>query len=172
MCMFRSEKRAPRSSNYTLSDLVPQDFVRIEIDNHVWNRILFCPNPTPSPHRLHLCFFSGAFWVEGPHESLVAMLGVEAELPCFLLPAQSVKNMQISWSWSLPSELVHQYKDGRDQPEEAMEYFGRTELVRNVMYNGLAALKILNVRPSDNEQYCVGSNKAPCTMIVQLSWKW
>ncbi|ELK30011.1 Butyrophilin-like protein 2 [Myotis davidii] len=99
--------------------------------------------------------FSGAFQVQGPHDPLVAMLGGEAELPCFLSPPQSIKNMQISWNRSLPSRVVHLYEDGRDKPEEAMvEYLGRTELVKNVMHKGIVVLKILNVQPSDNGQYC------------------
>lgn len=96
----------------------------------------------------------GAFQVQGPHEPLVAMLGGEAELPCFLSPPQSIKNMQISWTRSLPSQVVHLYEDGRDKPEEAMaEYLGRTELVKNVMHKGIVVLKILNVQPSDNGPY-------------------
>ncbi|XP_066216195.1 selection and upkeep of intraepithelial T-cells protein 4-like [Saccopteryx leptura] len=105
---------------------------------------------------LYLCLqmVTGAFQVHGPREPLVAMLGGEAELLCFLLPTQSVKNMQISWFRSLPSQVVHLYQDRRDKPEEAMEeYFGRTELVRNVMHKGIVALRIFNVRPSDNGQY-------------------
>ncbi|XP_066109803.1 butyrophilin subfamily 1 member A1-like isoform X2 [Saccopteryx bilineata] len=105
---------------------------------------------------LYLCLqmVTGAFQVRGPREPLVAMLGGEAELLCFLLPTQSVKNMQISWFRSLPSQVVHRYQDRRDKPEEAMEeYFGRTELVRNVMHKGIVALRIFNVRPSDNGQY-------------------
>ncbi|KAK1336172.1 LOW QUALITY PROTEIN: hypothetical protein QTO34_003975 [Cnephaeus nilssonii] len=108
---------------------------------------------------LYLCFQMGigAFQVQGPHEPLVAMLGGEAELPCFLLPPQSIKNMQISWNRSLPSQVVHLYEDGRDKPEEAMvEYLGRTELVKNVMHKGIVVLRILTVQPSDNGQYrCV-----------------
>ncbi|KAF5927063.1 hypothetical protein HPG69_018329 [Diceros bicornis minor] len=114
---------------------------------------------------LYLCLqmlilVAGAFQVQEPHEPLVATVGGEAELPCFLLPAQSAKNMQISSSRSLPSQVVHLYKDGRDQPEEAIEeYLGRTELVRDVIYKGIVVLRILNVRPSDNGQYrFLGSN--------------
>ncbi|XP_014396602.1 PREDICTED: butyrophilin subfamily 3 member A2-like [Myotis brandtii] len=108
---------------------------------------------------LYLCFqmVVGAFQVQGPHDPLVAMLGGEAELPCFLSPPQRIKNMKITWNRSLPSRVVHLYEDGRDKPEEAMaEYLGRTELVKNVMHKGIVVLKILNVQPSDNGQYrCV-----------------
>uniref|UniRef100_G1Q983 Ig-like domain-containing protein n=1 Tax=Myotis lucifugus TaxID=59463 RepID=G1Q983_MYOLU len=101
-----------------------------------------------------------AFQVQGPHELLVATLDGEAELPCFLLPPQNVKNMEISWTRSLPSDVVHLYEDGRDKPEEAMkEYFKRTELVKNVMHKGIVVLRILNVQLSDSGQYrCVIQN--------------
>lgn len=111
---------------------------------------------------LYLCLqmlmlAAGAFQVQGPHEPVVALLGGEAELPCFLLPRQSIKNMKISWIRSLPSQVVHLYEDGRDRPYEAMEeYSGRTELMKNAMYKGMVVLRILNVRPSDNGQYRCG----------------
>ncbi|ELK30245.1 Butyrophilin subfamily 1 member A1 [Myotis davidii] len=96
----------------------------------------------------------GKFQAHGPDEALVAMLGGDAELPCFLMHHQSIKNMKISWTRSLPSQVVHLYEDGRDKPEETMEeYYGRTELVKNVMNKGIVVLRIFNVRPSDSGQY-------------------
>ncbi|CAK6448938.1 unnamed protein product [Pipistrellus nathusii] len=97
----------------------------------------------------------GVFQVQGPHEPLVAMLSGEAELPCSFLPPQNVENMEIRRTRSLPSQVVHLYEDGRDKPEEAMEkYLGRAELVKNAMHKGIVVLRILNVQPSDNGQYC------------------
>ncbi|XP_036179887.1 putative selection and upkeep of intraepithelial T-cells protein 1 homolog [Myotis myotis] len=105
---------------------------------------------------LYLCLqiVTGAFQIQGPHEPMVAMLGGDAELRCLLLPHQSVKNMKISWTRFLPSQVVHLYEDGRDKPEEAHEeYFGRTELVTDYMDKGAVTLRILNVQPSDSGQY-------------------
>ncbi|EPQ19312.1 Butyrophilin-like protein 2 [Myotis brandtii] len=97
---------------------------------------------------------AGKFQAHGPDEALVAMLGGDAELPCFLMRHQSIKNMKISWTRSLPSQVVHLYEDGRDKPEETMEeYYGRTELVKNVMHKGIVVLRIFNVQPSDSGQY-------------------
>ncbi|XP_036177410.1 selection and upkeep of intraepithelial T-cells protein 1-like isoform X1 [Myotis myotis] len=103
---------------------------------------------------------AGAFQVQGPHKPMVAMLGGDAELPCFLLPPQNIKNMDIRWTRFLPSQVVHLYEDGRDKPEEAMEeYFKRTTLVENVMHKGIVVLRILTIQPSDNGQYhCVIQN--------------
>ncbi|XP_015422026.1 PREDICTED: butyrophilin-like protein 2, partial [Myotis davidii] len=97
---------------------------------------------------------AGAFQVQGLQEPVVATLGSETELPCFLLPPQNVKNMKISWTRSLPSQVVHLYEDGSDKPKEAMEeYLGRTELVKNLMDKGIVLLRILSVQPSDSGQY-------------------
>ncbi|ELK31992.1 Butyrophilin subfamily 1 member A1 [Myotis davidii] len=100
---------------------------------------------------------SGSFQVQGPHEPMVAMLGGEAELPCSLEPHQNIKYMKISWTRTLPSQVVHLYEDGRDKPEKAMEeYLGRTKLVKNAMHKGIVILRILNVQTSDSGQYrCV-----------------
>ncbi|XP_070281819.1 uncharacterized protein [Myotis yumanensis] len=103
---------------------------------------------------LCLQMVTGTFQARGPYEALMAMLGGDAELPCFLMHHQSIKNMKISWTRSLPSQVVHLYEDGRDKPEEAMEeYFGRTQLVKNVMHKGTVVLRIHNVQPSDSGQY-------------------
>lgn len=105
---------------------------------------------------LYLCLqtVTGRFQVEGPNEPLVATLGGVAELPCFLLPPQNVKDMKISWTRSLPSQVVYLYEGGVGKPEEAMEeYFRRTELVTDKMHTGVVILRILNVQHSDGGQY-------------------
>lgn len=97
---------------------------------------------------------AGALEVQGPREPVVAILGEIAELPCFLSPSQNARSMQIRWSRSLNSDVVHLYKNGRDQPKETMEtYKGRTELKKNAISKGLIALRIHKVRLSDNGKY-------------------
>ncbi|XP_021580863.2 butyrophilin-like protein 10 [Ictidomys tridecemlineatus] len=107
---------------------------------------------------LYLCLqVAGAFQIQGPHEPVVAVLGGEAELPCFLSSQQSAENMQISWSRSLSSQIVHLYKDGSDQPKEVMEeYSGRTKLVRDAISKGIMVLRIFNIQTSDDGQYYCG----------------
>ncbi|XP_073937896.1 butyrophilin subfamily 1 member A1-like isoform X3 [Castor canadensis] len=100
---------------------------------------------------------AGAFQIRGPHEPVVAMLGGEAELPCFLTPSQNAKYMRISWSRSMSSQVVHVYKDGRDHPEGVMEqYSGRTKLMKDAISKGIVVLRILNVQTSDNGLYRCG----------------
>ncbi|XP_059564295.1 hemicentin-1-like [Myotis daubentonii] len=134
--------------SYVTTSLLLREASQKNLTCSVWNPVL-------NQKKEEQFSIAGAFQVQGPHEPLVAILGGEAELPCFLLPPQNVKNMEIRWTRSLPSQVVHLYEDGRDKPEEAMvEYLGRTELVKNVMPKGIVVLKILNVQPSDNGQYC------------------
>ncbi|KAM7087372.1 selection and upkeep of intraepithelial T-cells protein 1-like [Molossus nigricans] len=105
---------------------------------------------------LYLCLqmVTGEFHINGPDKPFMAALGSEAKLYCFLLPPQNVKNMKISWTRSLPSDVVHLYEDGRDKPEEAMDdYFRRTVLVTDDMDKGVVTLRIFNVQHSDGGQY-------------------
>ncbi|KAM4846358.1 butyrophilin subfamily 1 member A1-like [Thomomys bottae] len=96
----------------------------------------------------------GIFEVQGPHHPVVALLGDEAELPCFLMPSQSAQHMKISWFRSLPSQMVHLHSDGRDHPEAAMEqYSGRTKLVTDAIHKGIAVLKIFHIQPADSGLY-------------------
>uniref|UniRef100_G1Q3Y9 Ig-like domain-containing protein n=1 Tax=Myotis lucifugus TaxID=59463 RepID=G1Q3Y9_MYOLU len=121
----------------------------------VWNPVLNQKKEEQFSIAARLQRDIGAFQVQGPHEPMVAMLGGEAELPCSLEPRQSIKYMKISWTRTLPSQVVHLYEDGWDKPEKAMEeYLGRTQLVKNVMHKGIVVLKILSVQPSDSGQYC------------------
>nr|XP_023969238.2 butyrophilin subfamily 1 member A1-like [Chrysemys picta bellii] len=62
--------------------------------------------------------------------------------------------MEVRWFRSKYSEVVHLYRDGRDQYREQMpEYGGRTELLKDNITNGRVSLRIRNIQPSDNGQY-------------------
>ncbi|KAK1336168.1 hypothetical protein QTO34_003971 [Cnephaeus nilssonii] len=55
----------------------------------------------------------------------------------------------MGWTQSLPSQVMRLYWDGRDKSEKAME----DRAVKNVMHKGIEVLRLLNVLPSDSEQY-------------------
>ncbi|XP_072458660.1 myelin-oligodendrocyte glycoprotein-like isoform X2 [Notamacropus eugenii] len=95
---------------------------------------------------------SGHFSVIGPARHIQVPLGGEAELPCYLAPPQSAQHMEVVWLQS--TRVVHLYQDGKDQfGDQAPNYRGRTELVRDAITNGNVTLKIRDVRLSDAGRY-------------------
>uniref|UniRef100_K7FSN7 Butyrophilin subfamily 1 member A1 n=1 Tax=Pelodiscus sinensis TaxID=13735 RepID=K7FSN7_PELSI len=62
--------------------------------------------------------------------------------------------MEVRWSRSRFSAVVHVYRDGQDQFGEQMpEYRGRTELLKHNITDRKVSLRIRDVRPSDEGQY-------------------
>uniref|UniRef100_A0A8C3XQN6 Ig-like domain-containing protein n=1 Tax=Chelydra serpentina TaxID=8475 RepID=A0A8C3XQN6_CHESE len=62
--------------------------------------------------------------------------------------------MEVGWFRSQDSEVVHLYRDGKDQyGEQMLEYQGRTELLKYDFTSGRVSLRILDVRPSDDGRY-------------------
>ncbi|XP_068935744.1 myelin-oligodendrocyte glycoprotein-like [Petaurus breviceps papuanus] len=94
----------------------------------------------------------GQFSVIVPAEPIKVLLGGEAELPCYLSPPQSAQHMEVAWLQS--TQLVHLYQDGKDQfGDQAPDYQGRTELVRDAIASGNVILKIRDVRLLDAGKY-------------------
>nr|KAF6462509.1 myelin oligodendrocyte glycoprotein [Molossus molossus] len=58
--------------------------------------------------------------------------------------------MEVGWYRPPFSRVVHLYRNGKDQDgEQAPEYRGRTELLKDTIGEGKATLRIRNVRFSD-----------------------
>ncbi|KAB0339504.1 hypothetical protein FD754_023867 [Muntiacus muntjak] len=94
------------------------------------------------------------FIVMAPPDPIVAVLGGEALLPCRVSPAMSAEDMELRWFRSKFSEAVFIYQDRLEQKEEQMAaYAGRTSLVRDLLNQGEAAVRIQNVDVSDNGLY-------------------
>ncbi|XP_063095193.1 butyrophilin-like protein 1 isoform X2 [Cavia porcellus] len=94
------------------------------------------------------------FWVLGPPEPIVAVLGGDATLSCSVFPAMDVRNMEMRWFRTTFMESVFIYRNQREQTEEQMaEYAGRTSLVKEFLAHGEAALNIHKVQVSDNGMY-------------------
>ncbi|XP_072458652.1 uncharacterized protein [Notamacropus eugenii] len=94
----------------------------------------------------------GMFSVIGPAGPIEASLGGEATLSCYLSPPLSAQHMEVVWLQS--TKVVHLYRDGEDQFEDqASDYRGRTELVRDAITSGNITLKILDVRRLDAGMY-------------------
>ncbi|XP_067416392.1 butyrophilin subfamily 1 member A1-like, partial [Emydura macquarii macquarii] len=94
------------------------------------------------------------FTVIGPGHPVTAVVGEDIVLPCHLSPLMSAENMEVRWFRSHFSSLVHLYRDGKDQTEFQMpEYLGRTEFLKDGIRDGSVALRLRNIRPSDEGQY-------------------
>ncbi|XP_014388105.1 PREDICTED: selection and upkeep of intraepithelial T-cells protein 8-like [Myotis brandtii] len=91
-----------------------------------------------------------------PIGHLVAIVGGQIELSCQLSPPQSAKHMEVSWFKGdhFTSKLVHLYRDGHEvKGEAAPEYVDRTEFVKEAIGEGKVALRLHNIRVSDNGTY-------------------
>ncbi|XP_044837946.1 butyrophilin subfamily 1 member A1-like [Mauremys mutica] len=97
---------------------------------------------------------SAQFTVIGPDQPVIAIVGDDIVLPCHLSPPTSAENMDVRWFRSHYSFLVHRYRDGKDQTESQMpEYKGRTEFLKDGIRNGSIALRLHNIRPTDEGRY-------------------
>ncbi|KAG6921872.1 butyrophilin subfamily 1 member A1-like, partial [Chelydra serpentina] len=94
------------------------------------------------------------FTVIGPDQPITATVGEDIVLPCHLSPPMSAENMEVRWFQSDYSSLVHRYFDGKDRNEYQMpEYTGRTEFLKDGIRNGSVALRLHNIRPTDEGRY-------------------
>ncbi|XDA87060.1 hypothetical protein R6Z07M_016756 [Ovis aries] len=98
--------------------------------------------------------FAQGFTVIAPPDPIVAVLGGEVQLPCRVSPAMSAEDMELRWFRSKFSEAVFVYQDRLEQKEEQMvPYAGRTSLVRDLLNQGEAAVRIQNVHVYDDGLY-------------------
>uniref|UniRef100_A0A8C0GWV0 Ig-like domain-containing protein n=1 Tax=Chelonoidis abingdonii TaxID=106734 RepID=A0A8C0GWV0_CHEAB len=116
------------------------------------------PLSFPSLPVYFLCLLvhsTAQFKVVGPDHPVTAIVGEEIVLPCHLSPRMSAEKMQVTWFRSQISPFVHHYSDGKDQYGLQMpEFQGRTELLKDAgIMDGNVALKIVNVRQSDEGKY-------------------
>ncbi|XP_069094182.1 butyrophilin subfamily 1 member A1-like isoform X2 [Pleurodeles waltl] len=94
------------------------------------------------------------FSVIGPDQIIDSTVGEDALLRCDLSPRMSAEHMLVTWHKTEASLAVHTYRDGIDVDEgKDPAYLGRTELIKDGIMNGSVALKIRQVRVSDEGQY-------------------
>ncbi|NP_001125993.1 myelin-oligodendrocyte glycoprotein isoform X2 [Pongo pygmaeus] len=94
--------------------------------------------------------YAGQFRVIGPRHPIRALVGDEVELPCRISPGKNATGMEVGWYRPPFSRVVHLYRNGKDQDgEQAPEYRGRTELLKDAIGEGKVTLRIRNVRFSD-----------------------
>lgn len=97
---------------------------------------------------------TGHFEVLGPSQPILALVGEDSELSCHLSPSVSAEQMELRWFRNTFSPAVLVYHEGRELKEEQMpEYRGRAMLVQDNITLGQVALKIQQVRTSDEGVY-------------------
>uniref|UniRef100_A0A8C4YAA2 Ig-like domain-containing protein n=1 Tax=Gopherus evgoodei TaxID=1825980 RepID=A0A8C4YAA2_9SAUR len=100
------------------------------------------------------CGKAPRFTVIGPDQPVTAIVGEDTVLPCHLSPRISAENMEVRWFRSEFTSFVHLYQHGKDEYEQQMpDYHERTELLKASIMDGNVALRISNVRPSDEGEY-------------------
>lgn len=99
-------------------------------------------------------FLAAPFDVIGPPEPILAVVGEDAELPCHLSPNVSAERMELRWFREKVSPAVFVRREGREQPGEQMaEYRGRVTLVEDRIAKGRVAVRIQDVKASDDGEY-------------------
>ncbi|XP_078501133.1 butyrophilin subfamily 1 member A1-like [Lissotriton helveticus] len=94
------------------------------------------------------------FSVTAPDQVIDSTVGQDALLRCDLSPMMSAEHMLVAWHKTEGSLAVHTYRDGIDVDEgKDPKYLGRTELIKDGIRNGSVALRILDVRVSDEGLY-------------------
>ena len=94
------------------------------------------------------------FFVTGPSDPIVAVLGGDTVLPCRVSPPISAEDMELRWFRSKFSEAVFIYQNRVERNgEQIARYVGRTSLVRDFLAQGEAAVRIQKVQVSDNGLY-------------------
>uniref|UniRef100_A0A5F8HI26 Butyrophilin subfamily 3 member A2-like n=1 Tax=Monodelphis domestica TaxID=13616 RepID=A0A5F8HI26_MONDO len=97
---------------------------------------------------------SGEFTVIGPQQPIVALVGTEVTLPCYLHPQWDATYMEVIWFHGQNSSLVHHYKNAQEFLKyQHLDYRGRTEFLRENIYHGSVALRLHQIRPSDEGKY-------------------
>ncbi|XP_049620736.1 butyrophilin-like protein 1 [Suncus etruscus] len=126
------------------------------------------PHASPAAHcgvisflafHSHVCVmsvsaFTEEFLVIAPPDPIIATLGSDITLPCRVSPAMNVENMELRWFRSKFSEAVFIYQNQWEETEEQMaQYRGRTSLVKDLLFQGEAAVLINKVQTADNGLY-------------------
>ncbi|XP_014586323.3 putative butyrophilin-like protein 10 [Equus caballus] len=114
------------------------------------------------------------FEVFGPREPVLAKVGEDADLLCYLYPNINAEDMELRWYRDQPSPAVHVHRKGKDVPEEQMAlYQGRTTFLKDGVAQGQASVRIHNVTTFDNGmfhcQFNNGTMSAEATLWLTVA---
>ncbi|XP_068964162.1 butyrophilin subfamily 2 member A1-like [Petaurus breviceps papuanus] len=107
---------------------------------------------TSLKYRSGVCSgLKGKFTVLGPQQPITALVGGEATFHCHLCPQENALDMEVMWFRQKPSRLIHRYKDQMER--QVPEYKERTKFLQENISSGNVALRLSNIRPSDEGKY-------------------
>nr|XP_033961808.1 myelin-oligodendrocyte glycoprotein-like [Pseudochaenichthys georgianus] len=91
----------------------------------------------------------------GSYEPVVANLGDDIILPCYLVPAINVADLTLEWTRpDMDPRFVHVMRLGHEMVDKKHELFkGRTSMFTDELKNGNISMKLSNVQLSDQGKY-------------------
>ncbi|XP_059210488.1 butyrophilin subfamily 3 member A2-like [Centropristis striata] len=105
--------------------------------------------------QTHVC--TGQSQLTGPSQPIIATVGEDVILPCYLEPAADVAAKTLDWTKSksdLSPEFVYVRRAGHDLVHaKHPSYIGRTSMFTDELKKGNISLKLSTVKPSDAGRY-------------------
>ncbi|XP_033970240.1 butyrophilin subfamily 2 member A1-like [Trematomus bernacchii] len=91
----------------------------------------------------------------GSSQPIVANIGGDIILPCYLVPAINVGNLTLEWTRpDMDPRFVHVMRSGHEMVDKKHKLFkGRTSMFTDELKNGNISLKLSNVQLSDQGKY-------------------
>ncbi|XP_033961781.1 butyrophilin subfamily 3 member A2-like [Pseudochaenichthys georgianus] len=91
----------------------------------------------------------------GSYQPIVANLGDDIILPCYLVPAINVADLTLEWTRpDMDPRFIHVMRLGHEMVDKKHELFkGRTSMFTDELKNGNISLKLSNVQLSDQGKY-------------------
>ncbi|XP_054425144.1 butyrophilin-like protein 2 isoform X4 [Pteronotus mesoamericanus] len=117
------------------------------------------------------------FRVIGPAHPILARVGEDAQLTCQLLPKRTAVHMEVRWyRWEPSADVLFVYRDGAEVTEmQTEDYRGRVQWVEDDLAEGTVALKMYNIRPSDDGQYWCsfqeGNSRGETSLLIKVAEK-
>lgn len=101
-----------------------------------------------------MCFFAG-YSQEAPTKQIVALLGDDVVLPCFLKTPVDVSQLQLEWARTdLTPGFIYMWDKNKENVElKEPSYAGRTSLSFNKLKHGDVSLTLFKVQLSDEGPY-------------------
>ncbi|XP_010771508.1 myelin-oligodendrocyte glycoprotein-like [Notothenia coriiceps] len=91
----------------------------------------------------------------GSPQPIVANIGDDIILPCYLEPAVNVAGLTLEWTRpDMDPRFVHVMRSGHEMVDKKHTFFkGRTSMFTDELKNGNISLKLSNVQFSDHGKY-------------------